>query len=303
MKAIVTGGAGFVGSHLVDELVSKGYEVHVIDNLSTGKVENLHANVHSHIVDIRTKEATEIIKQIKPDLVFHLAAQADVTTSISNTVEDANININGTINILDASKEVGVKKFIFASTSAVYGDLQKDLITEQDVTSPISFYGQSKLSAENYIKLYSKYYQLPFTILRYGNVYGPRQVAKGEGGVIAIYIDGLKKNNQLKVYGDGEQTRDFIHVYDVVRANINAIESGNQEIIHVSTGQRTSINRIISILSKIEGSEICPVYVSARPGDIKHSCLSNEKAKRLLNLSPLYSIEEGLRQTYLHETS
>ena len=301
MKAVVTGGAGFIGSHLVEGLITRGYEVHIIDNLSSGKLENVPSHVHTHVLDIRSKEAKEAILRIKPDVVFHLAAQADVTTSINHTIDDASINIDGTINILDACKEAGVKKFIFASTSAVYGDIQKDLISEDDLTNPISYYGHSKLTAEKYIQLYNQYHQLSYTILRYGNVYGPRQVAKGEGGVIAIYIEGLGNKNPLKVYGDGEQTRDFIHVLDVVQANLASIEKGNQEIIHVSTGQRTSINQIIQILKQLHDQGVSPVYYDAKPGDIKHSCLSNEKAKCMLNAAPLYNIQDGLRHTYLSE--
>lgn len=303
MKAVVTGGAGFIGSHLVEGLIIKGFEVHIIDNLSSGKLDNVHSHVHIHVLDICSIEAKEVILRIKPDVVFHLAAQADVTTSINKTIEDASININGTINMLDACKEAGVKKFIFASTSAVYGDIQKDLITEDDLTNPISYYGHSKLTAEKYIQLYNKYHQLPYTILRYGNVYGPRQIAKGEGGVIAIYIKALNNREPLKVYGDGNQTRDFIHVLDVVQANLASIENGAKEIIHVSTGQSTSINQIIETLRKIHDDEINVVYQPAKPGDIKHSCLNYKKAKSLLKVAPLYNIQDGLRQTYLSESA
>lgn len=303
MKAIVTGGAGFIGSHLVEGLIMKGYEVHIIDNLTSGKLVNVQSHVHIHVLDIRSIEAKEVILRIKPDVIFHLAAQADVTTSINQTIEDASININGTINMLDACKEAGVKKFVFASTSAVYGDIQKELITEDDATNPISYYGHSKLTAEKYIQLYNKYHHIPYTILRYGNVYGPRQLAKGEGGVIAIYINALNQKESLKVYGDGDQTRDFIHVLDVVQANLAAIEKGDQEIIHVSTGQSTSINQIIQILRQIHDCEINVVHHDAKPGDIKHSCLNFNKAKHLLNVTPLYNIHDGLRHTYLLETT
>lgn len=303
MKAVVTGGAGFIGSHLVEELVIRGFEVHIIDNLSSGKRDNVHSHVQLYNLDIRSIEAKEMILRIKPDVLFHLAAQADVTTSINKTIEDASININGTINMLDACKEVGVKKFVFASTSAVYGDGEHELITENNLTDPISFYGHSKLTAEKYIQLYNKYHQIPYTILRYGNVYGPRQLAKGEGGVIAIYMNALNKKEPLKVYGDGEQTRDFVYVLDVVQANLAAIESGDNEIIHVSTGQRTSINQIIQILRQIHDCEINVVYHHAKPGDIKHSCLDYKKAKRLLDVAPLYNIHDGLRHTYLSEAT
>lgn len=203
MKAIVTGGAGFIGSHLVEELVKRGFEVHVLDNLITGRLENVHPSAIMHVEDIRSTKAKQIIIKEKPDIVFHLAAQADVGKSISEPNYDASVNINGTINILEACHEARVKKIIFASTSAVYGDLETELLSETDLTVPISYYGLSKLSAESYIRLFSDLYKLPFTILRYGNVYGPRQLPKGEGGVIAVFLNRIKRNEMLLVHGDG----------------------------------------------------------------------------------------------------
>lgn len=302
MKAIVTGGAGFIGSHLVEELLRQGFEVHIIDNLSTGKRENVPSEAFIHVLDICSTQVRSLIINIKPDFVFHLAAQADVTTSINRTIDDANINIIGTINLLEACKVADVKKFIFASTSAVYGEIQKERITETDLTRPISYYGHSKLTAEKYIELYNRYFQIPYTILRYGNVYGPRQIAKGEGGVIAIFINNVTKKEPLIVYGDGEQTRDFIHVFDVVQANLAAMEKGHNEIIHVSTGKPTSINEIIINLKQLHDNDIQVVYKTAKPGDIKHSCLNNEKADSTLNLAPLYTIYNGLKHTYLFES-
>lgn len=299
MKAIVTGGAGFIGSHLVEELISKGAEVHVLDNMVSGHLDYVHPHAILHTDDICSKQTKEMIIREKPDIVFHLAAQADVGRSIQEPQYDADVNINGTINILEACHEASVKKLIFSSTSGVYGNLQKDLLSEEDLTVPISSYGLSKLTAESYIRLFYQLYKLPYTILRYGNVYGPRQTAKGEGGVVAVFLDKIKQGLPLRIHGDGEQTRDFIYVKDVVQANIAAIERGHQETIQISTAQRTSINHLVSLLIQIHGSPIDTIHTSARTGDIKHSCLNNKKAHQLLQWQPQTNILDGLTQTFI----
>ncbi len=298
MKVAVTGGAGFIGSHLTDYLLKEGYKVHILDNYSSGHYFPEHPNVVLHEVDIRSERAQAIIEAEKPAFVFHLAAQADVTRSINNPCEDADININGTINILEGCRKANVKKIIFSSTSAVYGNLQKETIEEHDRTSPISYYGLSKLSAEQYIQLYQVLYGLDFTILRYGNVYGPRQTAKGEGGVIAVFMDRIKEGSCLKIHGDGKQTRDFVFVEDVVKANIAAMTSGSNDIFHVSTNKPTSINQLAEILLELHPDSLETIHVTSRTGDIKHSCLLNEKCCEQLGWKPEYSISEGLQKTY-----
>ncbi|WP_191560587.1 NAD-dependent epimerase/dehydratase family protein [Metabacillus idriensis] len=303
MKVIVTGGAGFIGSHLVDELIVKGFEVHVIDNLLSGKKQNLHPSAAFHNVDVRSKEAHDVIVSEKPGIVFHLAAQADVEKSIRDPKYDADLNINGTINILKACHAASVKKFVFASTSGVYGDLKKMEISEDDPAVPISYYGLSKLTAESYIRLFHKLYELTYTILRYGNVYGPRQSAKGEGGVVAIFLDRIKNEMPLTIHGDGEQTRDFIFVKDIVRANIAAMEYGDQETIHVSTSQRTSVNALLEMMKIIHGSPVHATYAASRIGDIKHSCLSNLKGKQVLAWNPIFTIFDGLTETYHYKNN
>ncbi|MCM3197167.1 NAD-dependent epimerase/dehydratase family protein [Priestia megaterium] len=298
MKAVVTGGAGFIGSHLVEELISRGVEVHVLDNLISGHLYNIHPLAIIHTEDICSKNAQQIIIEEKPDLVFHLAAQADVARSISEPEYDADVNISGTVNILEACRKAGVKKVIFSSTSGVYGNLQKDLISEQDLSVPISYYGLSKLTAESYIRLFHQLHGLSYTILRYGNVYGPRQTAKGEGGVVAVFLERIKKGLPLRIHGDGEQTRDFIYVKDIVQANLSAIEGGNEETIQVSTSQKTSINDLLQMFKEIHSSEIDIIYTQARTGDIKHSCLDNQKAYHLLQWKPQVEIFHGLTETY-----
>jgi UDP-glucose 4-epimerase len=298
MKAIVTGGAGFIGSHLVETLISDGAKVHVLDNFISGHLEYVHPHAVIHNNDICSIEAKQIILREKPDVVFHLAAQADVGRSIQEPKYDANVNINGTINILEACREASVKKIIFPSTSGVYGSLQKDLISEEDLAIPISYYGLSKLTAESYIRLFHQLYGLSYTILRYGNVYGPRQTAKGEGGVVAVFLERIKKGMPLSIHGDGEQTRDFIYVKDVVQANIASIDQGDQETFHVSTALKTSINQLSKMLIQIHGSELDTIYTCARTGDIKHSCLDNKKAHQLLSWNPKIDIFQGLIQTY-----
>ena len=298
MKVIVTGGAGFIGSHLVDALILKGAEVHILDNLVAGQLVSVNPKAELHEVDICSEEAKSIILHVKPDAVFHLAAQADVGMSVQNPKYDADVNIKGTINILEASRDARVKKFIFASTSAVYGNLKKEFLSENETTIPASYYGLSKLTAESYIRLFYELYRLPYTILRYANVYGPRQLPKGEGGVIAVFLNRLKTDGTLSVHGDGEQTRDFIYVTDIVAANIAALDRGAQQTIQISTSKKTSINDILKRLAVIHGQCIQTVFTAPREGDIKHSCLNNEKAQNVLNWHPTVDILNGLNETY-----
>ncbi|WP_391118178.1 NAD-dependent epimerase/dehydratase family protein [Psychrobacillus sp. L3] len=298
MKVIVSGGAGFIGSHLVDALISKGMEVHILDNLVSGQIDYVNPQAHMYVVDIGSEEARKIIMEVRPNAVFHLAAQADVGKSVLYPRYDADINIIGTINMLEACHKAKVKKFIFASTSAVYGNLNRELLSEDEVTIPASYYGLSKLTAESYIRLFYELYRQPYTILRYANVYGPRQMAKGEGGVVAVFFDRIKKGGSINVHGDGKQTRDFIYVKDIVSANLAALTYGNQETIQISTSQKTSINEILSFVTDIHGTKVVRDFTASREGDIKHSCLCNKKAQLHLKWKPIYNIEDGLKETY-----
>lgn len=303
-SVIVTGGAGFIGSHLVDGLINLGIKVHVIDNLSTGKSERVNPQAILHVSDIRSIEAREIIAQVKPDVLFHLAAQADVQHSVAHPDFDLDVNVQGTVNMLKACQEAAVSKIIFASTSGVYGNLEKEILTEQDPVKPISFYGLSKITAEQYIAMYKQFFGVSYTILRFANVYGPGQTSKGEGGVIAIFMKQLTDNLPLTVNGDGEQTRDFIYVKDVVQALLAAMTQGAGNILHVSTETKTSVNGLIGYLRKLhtknKNKDLQVLHRPAKAGDIKHSCLSNQETRNKLNWQPIYPIEQGLEETYLN---
>ncbi|REJ18142.1 MAG: UDP-glucose 4-epimerase [Caldibacillus debilis] len=298
MRAVVTGGAGFIGSHLADELIARGAEVHIIDNRAAWDSAFVHPSAEIHAEDIRSEKVKEIFQGIRPDTVFHLAAQVDVRRSVKSPRQDADINLAGTLNVLEAAKTAGVKKIIFSSTSAVYGEKKDGKIRETSPPDPVSFYGLSKWAGEKYIELFSRIHHLPFTILRYGNVYGPRQRGEGEAGVIAVFLEKLSRKEPFTVYGDGEQTRDFIYVSDVVEATIAAADKGDGEIIHVSTGKKTSLNTLIRTLERIHGTALKVNYQAEKPGDIKESCLDNEKAKRILGFQPKVSLMEGLKITY-----
>jgi UDP-glucose 4-epimerase len=300
MKALVSGGAGFIGSHLVDNLVSQGAQVSVLDNMVSGHACRIHPLASFLHMDIGSKEAVQYIVRNKPDFVFHLAAQTDVQKSLDDPKYDADVNIGGTINILEACREANVRKMIFASSSAVYGNIHKELILEDDPVAPISYYGSSKMAAESYIRLYHHLYGIPYTILRFSNVYGPGQTAKGEGGVVAVFLERIHSEKTVFIHGDGEQTRDFIYVKDVVRAMMAAVDRGDQETYHVSSSKGTSINQLAAMLSRIHGGEIEFVHTPPKRGDIKHSCLNNSKISRQMLWQPIVELSAGLIDTYAY---
>lgn len=297
---VVTGGAGFIGSHLVQSLIEQGRQVHVIDNLSTGSAAMVHPSAVLHVEDIRDLSARQIIDKLRPDTVFHLAAQADVQQSILNPGQDMEINAGGTLNLLEACRQAGVHKFVFASTSGVYGNTDKNPLEETDAAAPISFYGLSKFCAEHYIRLYGQLFGVDWTVLRFANVYGPGQTSKGEGGVVSIFMEKLRQGHPLTINGDGEQTRDFVYVKDVVSALLAAGNAGERDIFHVSTGKATSVNRLIALLRQQHGQEFEILHRPAKDGDIRDSCLSSAKIRGSLNWMPAVTMEEGLRETYRH---
>ena len=295
---LVTGGAGFIGSHLVRRLLSLGHRVIVADNLSTGKLRNIdHAAVFHH-GDITDRAVIELVHKEKPDLVFHLAAQSSVARSIRNSIHDANVNIIGTLRLLEAARIHGVDKFIYFSTGgALYGDPQYNPCREDHPVVPISPYGASKYAAEMYLDLYRRLYQVDYTILRCANVYGPGQDPDGEAGVVSIFARAMLKGVPPTIFGDGSQSRDFVYVDDVVDANLCAINRGTGRSYNIGTGQMTSVNRIYESLKEIIGYKWEPERGPTRPGDVYEICLDASKADRELGWRPATSLDDGLRRT------
>lgn len=304
MKVLVTGGAGFIGSHIVDQLLEAGHEPIVVDNLTTGDERFLNGKVSFYRMDIRDEQLFHVLQSERPDVVIHQAAQSSVPFSIDQPVEDANINIDGTIRLLEASRKCKVSKFIYASSAAVYGNPRFLPIDENHPVQPLSPYGISKLTPEDYIRVYQDLYGLPFTILRYANVYGQRQISKGEGAVIAIFLERILKGEPLRIDGDGEQTRDYIHVSDIAAANVAALTRGENQILNIGTGISTSINELVQILKKVSEKPISVSYGPDREGDIKHSYFNIDRARHHLKVTPRITLEDGLRQSieYLLQT-
>lgn len=298
MKILVTGGAGFIGSHIVDQLIDNGDQVFIIDNLSTGKEEQLNPKATFYRMDLTDYHLTQVLQKEKPEVVIHQAAQTQVQRSILEPLFDANSNIMGTIYLLEACRLSGVRKIILASTAAVYGNPEYLPIDEEHPIRPLSGYGIGKFSAEQYLHVYHNLYGIGYTILRYANVYGLRQNAKGEGGVISIFIDRLLHNQAITIYGDGEQTRDYIYVEDIARANVAAIHRGNGEILNIGTGISTSINELVNLFTQVTGNQVMREYKEERSGDIKDSLFDNKRARAVLNWEPKVGLLEGLRHTF-----
>ena len=298
MKVLVTGGAGFIGSHIVDHLIKNKHEAVIVDNMSTGKEENINRSSVLYRVDITDYQSLEkVFNDERPDYVIHHAAQINIQNSIINPTFDAEINIIGTINLLSCCVKFETKKIIYASSAAVYGNPVYLGVDEEHPVNPLSFYGISKHTPEHYIEAFSELYNLNYTILRYSNAYGIRQDPKGEGGVVSIFVDKLLTNENPVIFGDGKQTRDFVYVEDLALANLAAIHSGDGEIVNISINQPTSLIELLKIMNEIAGTNIKPIHTEAKQGDIKTSYLTNSKAKQVLSWEPLYSLHEGLRLT------
>jgi UDP-glucose 4-epimerase len=305
-KILVTGGAGFVGSHLVDRLLNEGYEVIAIDNLYTGRLQNIahHQSKEEFQFikgDIRDfKLVKETMKEV--DAVFHEAALASVTQSVKNPILTNNINVVGTLNLLKASSDLGVKRFIYASSAAVYGDTSSPQKSEDLTPNPTSPYGVSKFAAENYVTVFHEVYNLETISLRYFNIYGPREsfnTQSAYGGVITLFINRLLKNMPLIIHGDGEQTRDFVYIQDVVEANILALNNKNAvgEFFNIGTGTNVSINQVGRVLKEItEKENLKNIHTGPRPVDIRHGYADINKAKKILGYTPKFSIKEGLTE-------
>ena len=298
MRILVTGGAGFIGSNVVDALVKDGHEVTVLDNLSTGKEENINPEVKFYNIDLLDIESLEFVfREFKPDVVNHHAAQIDVRKSVEDPAFDAETNIIGSINLFELSINFEVKRIIFSSTGgALYGEPEALPASEDTPIEPLSAYGVAKYCVENYLNYFKRLYGIERVILRYANVYGPRQDPLGEAGVVAIFTGKILKGEKPVIYGDGAQTRDYIYVEDVVEANVLAL-NGKEGVYNIGTGKETSINELLEIFSKVLGREIKPEYAPPRKGEIRRISLDGEKAKKELSFVPKYSLEEGLKKT------
>lgn len=305
MKIVVTGGAGFIGSHIVDSYISKGHDVTVIDDFSSGNPENINTSAKFIESSIGDSNIEDLWRMERFDIISHHAAQIDVRTSTKDPARDANINIVEAVRFLKWGIENGVKKIIFASTGgAIYGEPDIKNIpgeipmpNENHKIAPLAPYGLSKYCFEKYIDYFHLSNDLNYTILRYGNVYGPRQDPHGEAGVVAIFAENLLNGSLPIIFGDGNQTRDFIFVGDIVRANLLALQSGNKNIFNIGTGRETSVNKILAVLQNTIGTNVEPIYKEARLDEVYRIALNCQKAGKTLNWQAETSLEEGLLKT------
>jgi len=306
MKVLVTGGAGFIGSHLADRLLSVGHEVVILDDLSTGHVEHLNPAARFYQMDIQSPWLDELFKIERPEAVLHEAAQASVRRSVEDPGFDASVNVLGTVTLLQASVRHGVRRFLFASTGgALYGDADVIPTPEDYPTLPVSPYGASKLAAEVYLRTFHALHGLSYAALRYANVYGPRQDPHGEAGVVAIFAQRLLSNETARINGDGKQTRDFVYVGDVAEANARALTSDVVGSFNVGTGVETDINAIFQGLKRLSGNSQPEVHGPALPGEQRRSVVDARKIQKVMGWRPQTSLEAGLDATvrYFREAS
>jgi UDP-glucose 4-epimerase len=305
MRALVTGGAGFIGSHLVDALVKRGDEVEVLDDLSTGRRENLaHAlEAGAQLIEADVTDDASVAGAIEarpPDAIFHLAGQIDVRVSVSDPFFDSRVNVGGTINVLDAARQASTGRVVFASTGgAIYGEgsWRNPPLDETAEVLPDAPYGQSKYAAEGYLSLYNRLYELSTASLRLGNVYGPRQDPLGEAGVVAIFCGALLDGRTPRVFGDGEQTRDYVYVGDIVRAMLAAADSDAVGTFNIGTGVETSVLDLGRMIGEACGRPFEPEMAPPRPGEVQRIAIESSKAERELGWKAETSLEEGLRRT------
>jgi len=302
MKALVTGGAGFIGSTLVDRLLADGHDVVVVDDFSSGSRANLEQAGAAAVreVDIRDEAVAQVVVDAAPEVVFHLAAQADVRVSVARPTYDASINVIGLLNVLEGARQAGVRKVVFASSGGtIYGEPDPSVlpIDESNPELPIAPYGVAKKVGTDYLRAYHAVHGLDWTSLALANVYGPRQDPHGEAGVVAIFAGLLLEGKPCTVFGTGEQTRDYVYVDDVVDAFARAADAGSGELFNIGTGQETSVNELYAAMAAAAGVSDPPTYAPARPGELDRSCLDYGKAQRALGWSPQMPLAEGVKTT------
>lgn len=297
-KILVTGGAGFIGSHVVDLFLAQGYEVVVVDDLSSGKASNLNPKAKFYQLDIRSPEVREMFALERPDYVSHHAAQAEVRRSVAEPSFDASVNILGSISLLECAREFGVKHFVYISSGgAAYGEPEKLPCTEEHPVNPICPYGASKHTVEHYLYMYCANFGLNYTVLRYANVFGPRQNPLGEAGVVAIFAGKMLAGEPALINGDGEQTRDFVYVGDCAHANYLAVTVPHPSgIYNIGWGRPTSVNEIFTALAKITGYAHPVQRGPAKVGETRHIYLDASKAGKILGWTPTLTLEEGLEK-------
>lgn len=295
---MVTGGAGFIGSHLSDQLLNYGHDIVIIDDLSSGKIENINPQVRFYHRNLYDDNIERVFAVEKSQFIYHLAAQINVGFSQQEPGLDAYSNIMGTLKLLTCAVKYNIRKIVFASSAAIYGNPKYLPIDEKHPATPLSFYGLSKYTAESYIRMFAATFGLRYCILRFSNVYGPRQLGTGEGGVIAQFNARFSQGETPVIFGDGEQTRDFIYVGDVVSACCKALYMGDNRTLNISTGRAVSVNQVYEFLKNIYGCLTKPGYQPWREGDILHSVLDNSVAKSQLRWQPRNRLKEGLEKTY-----
>ena len=303
MRFLVTGGAGFIGSHIVEALLRRSHQVRILDNFSTGKRENLPADqVNVEVLTGDVRESETVARAVAGmDGVFHEAALVSVPLSVKNPQDSFEINAKGTINVLDAARKAGVRRVVYASSAAVYGDQSQLPLTETAPLRPLSPYGLDKMYGEQAGNLYSTLYAQEAVALRYFNVYGPRQDPKSPySGVISIFVDAIRSGRPPTIYGDGEQTRDFVYVADVVEANLKAMFARYEgfKVFNVACGRQTSLNQLFTELQRLAGTALQPIYGPARAGDVRHSLADISLIQRELEYAPAFSLAEGLAELW-----
>ncbi len=300
-RALVTGGAGFVGSHLVDRLLADGHRVSVVDDLSTGSTTNVPPGAPFHRVDICDAAALrDVVARFKPEVVFHAAAQTDVRRSIREPDFDARVNVLGALNVLRAAVAVGARRIVYASSAAVYGNPARVVVSETDPTHPLSEYGASKLAFEHYLGAYAARGLIEYAALRYANVYGPRQRSDGEAGVVAIFTRQMLAGEPVTIFGDGTKTRDYVFVGDVVEATIRAAAGPSGVVANVGWGREVSDLELFRGVAGATGYARQPIYAADRPGDIARICLDAALARRTWDWRPVMSLEDGVRRVVQH---